>query len=133
MNYYGGGIQKFASTLDEGINYGASLEWDADAWVSLYVGTAGDERTNLIFDALQKEKEQIEASFDAADSVEFQWMQDDGTNRSGVHMRTDCSIDDPPEKLEETRTWMIEFLLKFKAVFEPRLEKILSEIPGDDR
>ena len=51
---------------------------------------------------------------------------------SGVHVRTDCSIDDQPEKLEETRAWMIENLLKFKAVFEPRLEKILSEIPGND-
>ena len=98
-----------------------------------YVGTAGDERTNLIFDALQKEKEQIEASFEAANNVEFQWMPDDGTNRSGVHMWTDCSIDDPPAKLEETRAWMIEFLLKFRAVLEPRLEKILSEIPGGDR
>ena len=60
--------------------------------------------------------------------------EDDGTGRSGIHVwRRDGSIDDPPEKLEETRAWMIESLLKFKAVFEPRLEKILSEISGDGR
>ena len=96
------------------------------------MGTAGDKRTNLIFNELQREKKQIEASFDVAESVEFQWMQDDGTNRSGVHAGANCSIDDPPAKLEDTRTWMIEFLLKFRAAFEPRLEKILDAIPGDD-
>ena len=35
MNYYSDGSQEFASTLDECINYQASLEGDADAWVSL--------------------------------------------------------------------------------------------------
>ena len=109
------------------------MEWDTDAWVSLYMGTADDKRTNLIFNELQRGKEQIEASFDAADCVAIQWMQDDGTGYSGAHIRRDGSIDDPPEKLEETRAWMIENLLKFKAVFEPRLKIILSEIPGDDR
>ena len=132
-SYYENGIQGLASTMDESISYQASLEWDTDAWTSLYVGKARDERTNLIFDALQNEKEQIEVSFDAANDVELQWMRDDGTGYSGVHIRTDCSVEDPPEKLEETRAWMIENLLRFKAVFEPRLEKILSEIPGDDR
>ena len=95
------------------------------------MGTAGDERTNLIFDALEKEKEQIEASFDAVNDIELQWKRNDGTGYYGVHMRRDGSIDDPPEKLEETRAWMIENLIKFKAVFEPSLEKILSDDRGE--
>ena len=132
-NDYGNGIQEFASTLDGNIRYQASLEWDTNAWASLYVGIAGEARTNRIFDALEKEKEQIEATFAAANKVELQWMRDDGTNRSGVHVWRNCSIEDPPEKLEETRAWMVENLIKFKAVFEPRLERILSEISGDDR
>ena len=129
-NYYIGGTQGFASDLEENVWYQASLERVNDAWTSLYVGKAGDERTNLIFDALQKEAEQIEASFDAANNIELQWMRNDGTGYSGVHIRTGCSIDEPPEKLEETRAWMVEYLIKFKAVFEPRLERILSEISG---
>ena len=99
--------------------------------VSLYLGAAGDKRANWIFDTLQKEKDRIEASFDDADSLE--WLRNDGTGYSGVHVRTDCSIDDPPEKLEETRAWMIERLIQFRAVFEPRLEKILDEIADDER
>ena len=130
-NFYGNGIQGFASTLSEDITYQASLEGDNDAWVSLYLGAAGDKRANWIFDTLQKEKDRIEASFDDADSLE--WLRNDGTGYSGVHVRTDCSIDDPPEKLEETRAWMIERLIQFRAVFEPRLEKILDEIADDER
>ena len=132
-NYYIGGTQGFASALEEDVWYQASLERVNDAWVSLYVGIEGNERTNRIFDALQEESEQIEASFNFIDNSKLEWLRRDGTGYSGIHIRTDCSIDDSPEKLEETRAWMIEYLIKFKAVFEPRLERILSEIPGDDR
>ena len=59
--------------------------------------------------------------------------RDDGTGRAGVHIRKDGSIDGLPERLEETKAWMIENLIKFKIVFEPRLERILSEIPSGDR
>ena len=38
------------------------------------------------------------------------------------------SIDDPPEKQDEIRAWMSEKLLKFKDVFNPRLEKIIAEL-----
>ena len=129
--YYGDGIQEFASISGEDISYRASLEGRNDAWVSLYVGAAGGERTERIFGVLKKENEQIQAILDSTCDAELQWMQDDGTGRAGVHIRKDGSIEDPPEKLEETKVWMTENLLKFKAVFEPRLEKILSEIPSD--
>ena len=131
-NYYIGGIQGFASALEENIWYQASLERVNDAWASLYVGIEGNERTNRIFDALQEESEQIEARFNFIDNSKLEWLRRDGTGYSGIHIRTDCSIDDPPEKLAETKAWMIENLLKFKAVFEPRLERILAEIPSDN-
>ena len=38
------------------------------------------------------------------------------------------SIDDPPEKHDETRAWMLETLAKFREVFNPRLEKVLSDL-----
>ena len=34
--------------------------------------------------------------------------------------------------LEETRAWMIDILPKLKEIFDPRLEKILKELPADD-
>ena len=132
-NYYINGTQSFASGLEENSWYQASLEGRNDAWVSLYVGETGDKITERIFGTLKKDNEQIQASLDATCNAELQWMRDDGTGRSGVHIRRDGSIEDPPVKLEETRAWMVEFLLKFREIFEPRLEKILNEIQGDDR
>ena len=130
-NYYStsrsNSYQSFASTLGSDIRYGASLEWNTDAWVSLYVGEAGKERTNRIFDALHRQKSQIEASLNAKD---IQWMRDDGTGRSGIHARTDGSIDDPPEKLKQTKLWMLDLLPKFKTTFEPRLQEILTQLPN---
>jgi hypothetical protein len=43
-----------------------------------------------------------------------------------VSVRKDGSIDDPPEKLEETRAWMLNLLPKLKEVFDPRLDEILK-------
>ena len=126
-NYYGNGIQRFASTLGRDIRYGASLEWDTDAWVSLYVGKRYDGRTSRIFDALQRQKSQIEASLAAED---IQWLENDGTGYSGIHARTDGSIDDPPEKLKQTKLWMLDLLPKFKTTFEPRLQEILTQLPN---
>ena len=135
-NYYStsrsNSYQSFASTLDEGITYEVSLDrdsdkWDSDVWVSLYVGEAGKDRTNQIFDALQRQKSQIEASLGAKD---IQWMRDDGTGYSGIHARTDASIDDPPEKLNQTKLWMLDLLPKFKTTFEPRLQEILTQLPN---
>ena len=37
---------------------------------------------------------------------------------------------DPPEKLEETRAWMLNLLPKFKEVFDPRVENILRQLGG---
>ena len=37
-----------------------------------------------------------------------------------------------PEKLEETRAWMLDMLPKFKEVFESRVESILTKLQGKD-
>ena len=46
---------------------------------------------------------------------------------SSISVRRDGSIDDPPEKLEETRVWMLGLLPKFKEIFDQRVAEILSE------
>ena len=124
-NYYGTGAQEFASSLGEDISYEASLVSPNDAWVSLYVGEAGKDRTNRIFNALQRQKSQIDASLGAKD---IQWIRD--AEYSGIHARTDASIDDPPEKLKQTKLWMLDLLPKFKTTFEPRLQEILTQLPN---
>ena len=38
------------------------------------------------------------------------------------------SLDDPEEKLDEIRQWMFDYLIKFKGVFNPRMERIIAEM-----
>ena len=42
-----------------------------------------------------------------------------------------CSIDDLPEKLDETREWMAEYLPKLEEVLEGRLGRALAELESE--
>ena len=45
-----------------------------------------------------------------------------------VSLWTDGSINNPPERLNDIRGWMLETLPKFKTIFNPRLEKALADL-----
>ena len=107
------------------IAYAASLEGENDAWVTFHIETEdGKERTKEIFDALRKDQEQIEQSIGA----ELDWRRYDPHTFSSISLRRDGSIDDCPEKLVETREWMLEYLPRLKEVMEPRMEAIMAEL-----
>ena len=97
-------------------------------WVSLHVRTWDSiERNNRIFDELQKAKLEIEEFLDA----EWVWERFAPHSFFEISIRRDGSIDDPPEKLEETRGWMLDQLPKLKKVLDPHLERILKELPSE--
>ena len=99
-----------------------------DAWVTLHIRPDDKEITKAlvkwIFDELQKDQKQIEECLEG----EWCWLRHDGISFSSINLRRDGSIDDPPEKLEETRKWMLEYLPKLKEVFDPRLQRVLAEL-----
>ena len=57
--------------------------------------------------------------------TKIDWLTSPNTRNIGVWR--DGSIDDPEAKLEEIREWMFHCLLKFKEVFNPRIEAIVAE------
>ncbi len=121
---FGPSDRHFPSPLNDGIWYAASLEGANDAWVTLHI-EMGDQRTNRIFDKLKVDKEQIEKCIED----EWHWRRHDSHSYSSINIRRDASIDDPPDKLEETRAWMLDLLPKLKKVFYPRLAEILRKSP----
>ena len=123
VNHWGHTGRLFPSGFDEETGYAVSFAKNG-AWVSLHVRTWDSvERNNRIFDELQRAKPEIEGSLDA----EWVWERFDPYSFFEISIRRDSSIDDPPEKLEEIRGWMLDQLPKLKGVLDPRLAKALAD------
>ena len=124
VNYFDHTGRFFPSRSDEDTGYAVSF-WKNGAWVSLHVRTWDSiERNNRIFDELQRAKPEIEEPLDA----EWVWHRFDTNSFFTINIRRDGSIDDPPEKLEEVRGWMLDQLPKLKDVLDPHLERVLKEL-----
>ena len=80
---------------------------------------------NRTFEVMKEQMGGIETEFGA--KLDW-WRIDRRWNIAAVRIGMDCSIDDPQEKHDETRAWMLETLPRLREVFNPRLEKILAEI-----
>ena len=119
----------FPSSLNPGIWYVASLEGNNDGWVTLHIRAEDKDLTKRIFDELEKDKDEIESCIDTVSKPYFRWNRHTAYSFSSVNIRRDGSINDLPEKLEETRAWMLDMLPKLKEVFDPRVEKILQNLP----
>lgn len=92
------------------IGYAASLEGDNDAWVTLHIETEAKDLTKRIFCELKRDKEAIETLISGGSGQEWHWNKHPGQWFSSVNIRRDGSIDDPQEKLEATRAWMLDML-----------------------
>ena len=118
----------FPSRFSRDVGYAVSL-WANGTCVSLHVRTWDSiERNNRIFDELQESKAQIEGCL----GTELEWHEFQAYSFFTVNLRRGGTIDDPPEKLEEIRAWMIDYLPKLKEIFDSRIDKLLEEFPADE-
>ena len=93
--------------------------------MTFHIQTGDNELTKRIFDELQDDQEDIESKIDAGPSPDWHWRRRDTDTFSSINIRTDGAIDDPPEKLEQLRSWMFDLLPEFKKAFDPRVDNIL--------
>ena len=125
VNHFDHTGRRFPSGIHAGISYAVSF-YHNSAWVSLHIQMEDKERTKQVFDALNVDRKQIEKSFGAVPDSNWTWKRHDSFSFSSINVGRDGSIDDPPEKLEATRAWMLEHLPKLKKVFDPHLNKVLD-------
>ena len=122
----------FRSRLDPGIGYAASL-WRGVAWVGLHIRMDGTAHTKRVFDALHANRASIEADLPAPDGSAWSWLRHDAYTFSSINLRRDGAIHDPPDRLAETREWMLDMLPRLRAVLDLRLAAILEGPCGGQR
>ena len=101
--------------------------FDADrTWVYLWFlgGRGRRDLTNRVYDMLHQDRQDIESGLVG----EWVWDRKSAWWYFSVSLWTDGSINNPPERLNEIRGWMLETLPKFKTIFNPRLEKALADL-----
>jgi len=115
--------QSFPSGLSE-VDFHASFEADGNAWVYI---PGWPSRNNRILNEIRNdavERDKIEAELHLYSGTHMDWRT--GANSTGVYRK--ASLNDSEEELEEIRRWMFHYLIKFKKVFNLRLEAIIAKM-----
>ena len=99
------------------------------------VGTGGDDLTTSVsLQIMTENRQQILGSLceyqaeiqnDLGDMEVEVWETD---NACRLSISIEASVDDPEEKREATRAWMLENLERFKAVVQPKLDHVISSL-----
>ena len=110
----------FSAGHTQGIQYGANFPQGNKARIQVYIDTSNQEWNKNIFDLLLEERTSIESEL----SESLEWDRQDNSRASRIAVLRQGSIDDDNETLDEIRNWMIEKLLDFKRVFDPRLDEL---------
>ena len=85
--------------------------------VNLWIDTKDNSKNELLFDALLEQKDAIESEL----GFTLEWRRKDGNLSTEVQILRPGSIYDDEDSLEGIRNWMVDNLLAFMRVFEPRL------------
>ena len=109
--------------------YRASME-GAKAWVYIGGNDIYSAPRNITDGLRAGDRAEVEEALGIeSDSVTgMKWLTSKRTGNIGVWR--DGSLDDSEEQLEEIREWMFHYLLKFKKVFNPLIEEIITR-PGE--
>ncbi len=106
------------------IDYHASFEGGRKVWV--YIPGGPKDFKQPIFNKLRTDRDSIEEELELGNypNTQIEW----NVPRTGtIGVFRDGSIDDSDVELEEIRQWMFHYILKFKEVFNPRIEAIIAE------
>ena len=74
------------------------------------------------FEYLERYKAEIESGIGQT----LDWQRLENRKRCRIALHHPGSIEDDAETLEEIQDWMVEYLLKFKQAFGPRLAELIE-------
>jgi hypothetical protein len=116
------------SSGTSGINYNTTFASGNRLRVELYIDVGDLTKNKAIFDIL-KEQESV---LQGAVGEPLAWERLDGRRASRISVvRENTSIAYAAAHEDEVREWLIQRLLKFKAVFGPRLKSAMDHSTAD--
>jgi len=113
----------FASGISR-ISYGLSFSTGGRVRTEVYIDRGDQAINKLIFDQLMAQRSQIDAEYGDL----LSWERLDDRRACRVACYREASIDDPLLDQAELLEWSVDHLLKFKAVFGPRLNEIVPSV-----
>lgn len=93
------------------------------AWAYL---SAYGPKHKRVYRALCEHQAQIDAYMSGA---EVKWHE--GGKESWIAVTTPASLEDAEEKIEATRVWMFDNLLKLKDAVQPHLDEVMRKLPAN--
>ena len=91
-------------------------------WIQLIIRSGDRNWDENLFSKLSEQRVQIESEL--GNSLE--WRSDHFRKQSGIMIAGEGSIYASSEELLDIREWMVEWLLKFRDVFGPRLAELVD-------
>ena len=106
-----------------GIHYGAWFRGDGQTAVYVSIDEKSFKKSERLtfFDRLEAHYGEIAAEF----NLPLSWERRPEQRYSYISMCRDGDIEASDPELDAIRDWHVEYLLKFKAVFQPIIEKLL--------
>lgn len=105
-----------------GFKYGMSFASTAELRAELYIDFEDETLNRTVFDKLEAEKVSLESAYGAA----LRWERLEGKRACRIAIYAPGEITDSADLLEQHRAWAVAQLLKFKAVFGPRLPQLAN-------
>ena len=113
-----------------GISYDVGF-WSGGGKPSLdvYLWMAADEtaRNKQIFDGLSGYQGEIEGKL-----AGLAWDRRNNMRMCSIYFNRGGTIASPEEDLVELREWAVDRLVKLRAAFEPRLEKVMRDLQSNE-
>jgi hypothetical protein len=109
----------FASENSKVYTYSTSFAKGGRVRVEVYLDTGDKARNEQVFDCLLARKQEIEAAL----GFELTWDRLDSRRACRIAVYRDGEIDADSETLADIKSWTIQNLLRFKAVFAPEFQR----------
>ena len=86
------------------------------------------EWNRQILDRLRDRQPEIEAGLE----FEIDWDKPNRGRSQGIQVFDTGSLDDPPERQDEVRKWMLNTVVALKSVLDPHLQEIVAELDAKE-